>query len=342
MRVFVAGYPGDVGGANTECWHTLRLWRRLGVDITLIPTWRADPAWQARLEHIGCRTVHAAPDTLARVDGLRRGVVASFCNSHFLRHAERFRDLGCRTVWVNCMTWLFAEERRHYRRHGPFDRYVFQSVYQEQELGPQLAKFGVGPQHCRRIRGAFCCEDFPFRPLAHRPGTPLVIGRLSRAAPDKFAADTWPLYARMGQPLRVRIMAWSPSVERKLGPPPPWAECLPAGAETPQQFLAGLHCMVQLNGGAAENWPRSGLEAMACGAAVVAENRWGWRELVRHGRTGYLADSPKEMIEHVDRLLRDDVLRLEMVREARRTLEEELAEPESIGAGWRQLFEELS
>ena len=36
-KVYVLGYPGDVGGANTECWHTIKLWRRFGVDVHLIP-----------------------------------------------------------------------------------------------------------------------------------------------------------------------------------------------------------------------------------------------------------------------------------------------------------------
>ena len=39
-HLFVVGYPGDVGGANTECWHTLRLWRKYGIGVTLIPTWK--------------------------------------------------------------------------------------------------------------------------------------------------------------------------------------------------------------------------------------------------------------------------------------------------------------
>ena len=28
MRVFLIGYPGEMGGANTEAWHTIKLWRR--------------------------------------------------------------------------------------------------------------------------------------------------------------------------------------------------------------------------------------------------------------------------------------------------------------------------
>jgi hypothetical protein len=337
----VVGYPGDVGGANTECWHTVNLWRRHGVDVTLIPTWKPDDRWQARLDQIGCRTVPSNPDNLKNVPGLRGGVVVSFCNSNFLRHAERFRDLGCRIVWLGCMTWLFAEERRHYRRCGPFDHYVFQSEHQQTELQPQLARFGVRPEQCHRIRGAFCWDQFPFRPLGHEPGSPLVIGRISRAAADKYARNTWDVYGRVPQPMKARLMGWNRQVEAKLGRPPDWAECLPPGAETPRQFFAKLHCLVPINGGAGENWPRCGLEAMAAGVPVVAQNRWGWKEMIRHGRTGYLADSDDELASCAARLARDEEHRLRIVRQARKALEEELANPETIWQAWRQLLDKL-
>lgn len=340
-HLFVVGYPGDVGGANTECWHTVRLWRRYGLEVTLLPTWKADGTWKARLDRIGCRTVATNPDNLENVPGLRRGTVLSFCNSRFLRHAERFRDLGCRIVWVGCMTWLFAEERKHYRRRGPFDHYVFQSEYQQSQLQAQLAKFGAKPEQCHRIPGVLCWEEFPFCPLPHQPATPFVIGRISRAAPDKYSARTWAIYRRISQPVKARMMAWNRHVEAKLGPPPEWAECLPAGAETARQFFSKLHCMVQVNGGAGENWPRSGLEAMACGVPVVVPNQWGWREMIRHGETGYLANTDDELAFHTDRLARDEDHRLQIACQARQALEQDLANPDEIWAGWRRLFAEL-
>jgi hypothetical protein len=341
-HVFVIGYPGDVGGANTECWHTVRLWRRYGVDVSLIPTWKATEKWQAGLEQIGCRTIRSRPDRLNGVPGLQGGTIVSFCNSKFLLHAGRFRELGCRIIWVGCMTWMFAEERKHYRRRGPFDRYVFQSEHQQRELAPQLAKFGVAPDRCRRIRGAFFCDEFPFQPLPHEPKRPFVIGRISRAAPDKYARNTWDLYRRIPHPIDVRVMGWNRQVENKLGRPPEWAECLPAGAETSRQFLGTLHAMLQVNGGAGENWPRSGLEAMACGVPVVAQNRWGWKEMLRHDQTGCLADSDDELAFHAASLACDEDRRLQIVHRARQVLEKELADPDTIWAGWRKLFDELA
>jgi hypothetical protein len=334
--IFVIGYPGDVGGANTECWHTLRLWRRFGLAVHLIPTSQPDERWRSRLDEIGCFTIPAAMDDLKSVPGLAGATVVSFCNASFLRHADRFRDLGCRVVWVNCMTWLFPDERKHYQSRGPFDCYVFQSRYQRSALLGQLAKFGVRPDQCHLIRGAFAWEEFPFRPLEHAAGAPLVVGRISRPAVDKYAVNTWSIYRRIPHPIRARVMAWDRSVERKLGQPPTWAECLPAGSETPQEFFGKLHCMVQVNGGAQENWPRSGLEAMAGGVAIVAQNHWGWREMIRHGRTGFLADSHDELAYYAARLAYDEALRVDIIRRARKVLEEDLANPEALWAGWRE------
>ncbi len=328
-----------MGGANTECWHTVRLWRRFGLEVTLLPTWRADEAWHARLDAIGCRTVQTAPEQLGDVPGLRGGVVVSFCNSHFLRQAARFQDLGCRIVWLGCMTWLLPGERKHYASHKPFDAYVFQSLYQQSELQRQLARFGVRAEQCHHVRGALAWEEFPFEPLVHRLGEPLVIGRISRAALDKYGRQTWSVYEHIGGPLRARLMAWDRGVEERLGPPPDWAECLPAGAETSSAFLGRLHVMLQINGGAAENWPRSGLEAMARGVPIVAENRWGWREMIRHGETGYLADSDDGLALYATRLARDESCRQDMARHARRVLEEELANPEVLWSGWRRVLE---
>ncbi len=336
--VFVAGYPGALGGANTECWHTIRLWRRFGLSVQCIPTWRPDPNWQARLEQIGCPTVVASPAELGRVPGLPGSTVVAFCNSRFLEAADRFRELGCKIVWVGCMTWLLPQERQHYQRRGPFDAYVFQSRYQQAQVLPQLTKFGVTPRQCFLIRGAFDWQEFPFRPLAHRRGEPLVLGRISRPAADKYSAATWSIYRRVPHPIRARVMAWDESIARKLGPPPAWAECLPALAESPRQFLSTLHCMMQVNGGAEENWPRSGLEAMACGVPVVAPNRWGWKEMIRHGETGFLADSHDEMAYCAARLAYDEDLRRDIALRARRELEQCLAEPAALAAAWRAVF----
>jgi len=341
-HLFVCGYPGDVGGANTELWHTVKLWRRFGLEVTLIPTWKPDPTWRRRLDRIGCRTVPSSPDDLPAVPGLGGSVVVSMCNTRFLAAAERFRQLGCRIVWLSCMNWLFPEERLHYRQCGAFDRYVFQSRYQRDQLAPQLRRFGYHDACGHLIRGAFAADEFPFRPLAHRQGEVFTIGRISRAAADKYAPGTWQVYQKTPHPIAARLLGWAAEVRARLGPPPPWATCLPVAEQTPQAFLSTLHAMVHAGGQAVENWPRVGLEAMAAGAPIVADDRGGWREMIQHGRTGYLCQSDDQFAYYTARLAYDETHRLQIAQRARVALETELADPRAIWSGWTSLLEGVS
>jgi hypothetical protein len=235
------------------------------------------------------------------------------------------------------MNWLFPAERLHYRRCGLMDRYVFQSHFQRDELEPQLQKFGYRSEQGSLIRGAFDCEEFPFRPRPRRPGEPFVIGRLSRAAGDKFHRHTWCIYGQVPAPIRARVLGWSPEVEAALGRPPAWAEVLAPGVETAQHFLASLHALVPASGTAVENWPRAGLEAMAAGVPVVADRRGGWTEMIRHGQTGYLADTAEQFTACAACLAGDESHRLEMARAARQAVEE-FSRPEETWAAWHALL----
>ena len=337
--IFVFGYPGNVGGACTELWHTVKLWRRMGRAVTLIPTWRAEPAWRRRLDALGCRTVECRPEQLDTVPRLAGSVAAAWCNEHFLAAAPRLRELGCRTVWVSCMNWVFPAERLHYRRYGPFDRYVFQSGYQRDQLGPQLERFGYRAEQGRVIRGAFDPSELPFRPRPHTEGKPLVIGRISRAAPEKFSRRTWAIYGRTPHPIRARVLGFGPAVAAHTGAPPPWAECMPEGGQSAAEFLPTLHAMV-FAGATAENWPRVGLEAMAAGVPLVVDRRGGWCEMVRHGQTGFLCATENDFAHHTARLARDEPLRLHVAHQARRELEERLAEPAGLSDAWKHVLGE--
>lgn len=342
-RLYVAGYPGDVGGASTECWHTLKLWRRCGLDVTCIPTWPGQVAaesldrWGKRLQAIGVRTCLCSPEALGTVPGLRGATVIAFCNVRFLEAAEKFRALGCRIIWLGCMNWMFPAERLHYRRCGVLDRYVFQSKFQQDQLEPQLRKFGYRDAQGTLIRGAFDCDEFPFRPRRRRSQEAFVVGRLSRAAADKFHPDTWSIYGRVAGPIRARILGWDRQVEAALGTPPSWAEVLAPGAETSGQFLSSLDCFLAAGGTAIENWPRAGLEAMAAGVPIVTDSRGGWPEMIRHGETGYLGDTAGELADYATRLAGNEYQRLEMAHAARRAVEA-VCDPEAIWQAWETLF----
>lgn len=342
MKLFLMGYPGDLGGACTEAWHTVKLWRQFGVDVHLIPTWRCDERWQDRVDQLGCATHVATPERLDEVAGLAGSIVVSFCNAAFLETAPRLRELGCRLVWANCMTWLFEAERKFYRESGTFDAYMFQSEFQRGLLEAELAEFGYAPDRGYLIRGAFDLDDWPFRPRAHGPGDVFVVGRAARPDKDKWSSNTWPIYERIQfRNKRALMLGMNDRTHEKLGTPPDWADCLKPMAIDALQFFANLHCLLPVNGGARENWPRAGLEAMAAGVPIVAQNEWGWQEMIEHGETGFLGNCDEELSHFAATLAYDEDLRLSLVRNARRRLEEELAEPNRIWDGWKRLFDGL-
>ncbi len=343
MHIFVIGYPSHVGGADTELWHTTRLWRDSRHDVTFIPTWQPDPEWRQKLAAIGCDTVTSSPGRLSGVAGLAGSVVVSFCNDQFLRVAPELRQLGCRLLWVNCMTWPFDMELQFIREHGPFDRHVFHSMYQRTKLEPHYKPNGYDPTtHGVRIPGAFDVEAWQFAPRPHAKHEPFRVGRLARNDSDKWSSNTWPIYGRIQYPdVRAWLMGVDAKVFEKLGPPPHWATCLPPNEMPAVEFLKRLHALIPINGGAAENWPRVGLEAMAVGVPVIAQNQWGWREMITHGETGFLCDHDCEFAHWAAVLAHDEDLRLQIANNARQHLVQTLANPQRILAKWEGVFESL-
>ncbi len=63
---------------------------------------------------------------------------------------------------------------------------------------------------------------------------------------------------------------------------------------------------------AREGWGMTITEAAACGTPAVVSNIAGHRDAVVHGRTGFLADTPEEMIAYMDSILGDDAQRARM------------------------------
>ena len=313
------------------------------MGITCVHTWgEPDPEWAEKLKGIGCRVEVVEEDTVFNwVSGLDGATIIGCCNPRFLRHLPTFRALKCKIIWMNCMNALFAEVRLDHQNNGCFDAYVFQSEFQRDQLTPQLNKWGYRAEQGHVIRGAFEVDDFEFKPLHHEPGEVLNVGHLSRAGVDKYPADLWRQYNHVPHSISARVMAWSDEIQDKVGPRPVWAEVFPACYETTAEFLSKIHVLAPGFGCCTENWPRVGLEAMAAGVVVVAENKGGWKEMIDTGITGWLCDTWQETSYRIAQMAYDPCLRDEIVHDARDQLECVLANPNTIWAGWEKLLGSL-
>ncbi|MGH9272493.1 MAG: glycosyltransferase family 4 protein [Ilumatobacteraceae bacterium] len=68
-----------------------------------------------------------------------------------------------------------------------------------------------------------------------------------------------------------------------------------------------------------ESFGIAALEARCAGVPVVAKRRTGISEFVEHGREGLLADSDRDMVDQLERLVGDPELRLMMAKHNRET-----------------------
>ena len=240
------------------------------------------------------------------------------------------------------MTFLFDREKQFYGKGHLFNAFVFQSEFQRSELEPQLTEFGFTEERGYLIRGAFDIDEFEFAPRPHSPNDVFVVGRMARPDLDKWSSNTWPIYTAIQYANKRAIMLGiNERVQEKLGASPIFADCLKPAAISVYQYLANLHCLLPINGGARENWPRAGLEAMASGVPVVAQNDWGWREMIEHGVTGFLANNDCELAHYTAMLAYDENLRQKIIESAFLRLADELADPDTIWSKWQSLFESL-
>jgi len=345
--IYALGCPSSIGGAETELWHTVRLWRRSGRPVTLLTTGPCDPYWKARCEAIGCKFHGLKFDAKAIPPEVEGQPVVAFCNRAFMWIAEELRKAKAKLVWVPCMMHPWEVEHKVCQRIGPFDAYVMQTQFQFDELLKWHRAWGVPEDRRWRIRGAFDMSEFAYAPKPWMIGRPFVIGHLSRPHPRKWRKDIWAIYKAIRDrlapdlPVQVRVMGWTYEATRiQTGDPPKGmeVEILPPGKEDCQTFLQSIHALVQYSD-CDENWPRVGLEAMACGTLLVVERRGGWIEMMRDAHSGFFA-SPNEAAETVAMIAPRERKRMKIVEQAQ-THCRDLTDPDEITGRWETLWQQL-
>ena len=338
--IFIYGFPGLYAGANTELHHQVILWRLMGLTVHLIPggAYRNEPLYPEMIER---GVIVHEPN---QFDAILPGApVLGFCNDRFLARIDEILLYSHNTVFVNCMTWLFdLEKRRH--REGKIAAFLYQNEEVRQKNMALLREINPDPAiKYLAVKPYFDAGAFPFvgeEPSrgsregkisggggAVRPDVAcFTIGRISRADADKFSADTVAIWEGIEVPgsyaggKRGIMLGFGRSSEEKLGGLPPefmrWVKTFKNQTELSQQdFYRQVDVIVQPMD-TTENWPRIGLEAMASGAVLIVDNRGGWRQMVKHGVTGWLCDTPEDFIKYATRMAHEPQERAAMARSA--------------------------
>jgi glycosyltransferase involved in cell wall biosynthesis len=196
---------------------------------------------------------------------------------------------------------LHWDPARHARFYADFDgrgRVFFAGVSRRQlEVSPpRLRAQAIGVVHL-----GVCLDDFPFR-----PGTGKDFVQLARITPLKGQH----LAVRLGVPVvlagHVEDDAyWQAEVAPHVdGEHVRWVGSV-AGAERLKLLSSAAAALFPVQ------WEEPGgtavVEALACGTPVLALRRGCLPELVDHGVTGFLADTPEELaayarrVEEIDR-----------------------------------------
>ena len=337
-RLFVHGFPGLYGGAGTELHHQIIAWRHMKVEVHLIPAGPAhgEPLYQEMLER-GVR-IHD-PNDFGVVEA--GDPVFGFCSAEFLGALPLIRRRTGRTVFLNCMTWLFEKEKQA-AAQGLIAMFLYQN--EDVRAGHMAELRSLNDDPALRFlvfKPYFWAGRFPF--VRKRSGDYFGCGRISRQDADKFAANTLHIYEYFVAPKMKRglFLGFDARSEKKIGRPYDWIRTARDQNEVSQQEFY-RHCEIVLQpSDTTENWPRIGFEAMSSGSVLIVDRRGGWRRMVEHGKTGWLCDHERDFIYYASKMAYEPDLRAEMA-EAARLRGERLGGLEASVESWRKVFEEIA
>lgn len=337
-RLFVHGFPGLYGGASTELHHQILVWCHLGVEVNLIPFWPSDlePLLPEMLQ-LGVK-VHPPNDFSSLEPG---DPVFSFCSTEFFDSLAVILQRTRRTVFLNCMTWLFPQEKEAMARRE-IGMFLYQNDAVLQKNMPELKALNDDPEiRFKTFKPHFDSGRFPY--VEKRSDEFFGCGRISRQDADKFSPNTLHVYEYFVSPKLKRgiFLGFDHRSEAKVGKPYDWIRTAKDQNEiTQEEFYR--HCEIVLQPtDTIENWPRVGFEAMASGSVLIVDNRGGWQQMVEHGKTGWLCDHERDFIYHASKMAYEPNLRADMA-EAARERGLALGSLESSAESWKEVLEEIA
>lgn len=330
-KIGVVGFPGLYGGANVELDCQLTLWNEMGYEIHLVPT--HNPANEPLLKKTLDRSIVHLPSDFEKLKDMP---VISFCNDVFLSKLAEIKKFAKKTIFVNCMTWLFDQEKKDHK-DGLIDLFLYQTHHTQQKVAPTLIK--INPNYKFKIFTSWF-DDSRFLFFSDRPNDKFRFGRISREDGDKYSKDTLWIYETMVSPVLKSgiILGYDHRSESKIGKPPDWIRTYPGNGISQQEFYAHCSTIIQ-KCDTYENWPRVGFEAAYSGSVLIVDDRGGWKEMVKHGETGWLCKDSRDFVYYSSRMAYEYIEREKMAKKAKEYFQDVINNREKSKEDWKEIFE---
>lgn len=289
-EIWIAGAPSFVGGADTELYHQIILWRKHNIDVHIVPNQPDSmvPEMVEIVKNLGC-TIETY-----KHDIFENKVVVSYCNGPALERLAEIKDHKPRAmIWFNCMTWTFPPEIEAIKK-GWITHLGFVSEYQRNYLIKEYSKHL--PEMCIDGSIQFGVNGFPqwfkYAPyldiaqfdVLQKTDEYFGVGRVSRADTAKYSSDCWQIFDRVltPGPKKVFVLGYSDEVGKKIGQPPPgldWIWWTPGGIST-RELYSKIDVMIHKTGGSRESYCRVLIEAMAHGIVPLVEREYAFPEIL--------------------------------------------------------------
>ena len=331
-KIAVVGHPSRVGGADTELHMQIEIWQALGVEVHLCHTGPLDKNCRdLKLDERGC-IYHAEKDWAS----LKDMHVISYCNSKYLENLHIIKPLAASTTFVNCMTWVFDKQKVAAAKKL-IDYELYQTKRVMKKNTPELLTLNPDVQSFL-IKPYFNSKFFSF--IKDRPRDKFRFGRIHREDAGKFHPKTLWIYDTMVSPSLKDglILGFNKRIQKKIGTVPNWIKTYHAGGLSQDEFYKHAQAIIQpCDPKHTENLPRIGFEAMASGSILIVDNKGGWQDIVKHGKTGWLCNDERDFVYYSSRCAYEHKEREKMALQARERLEENWG-IDAAKDGWAKFF----
>lgn len=339
-RLWIYGFPGGVGGADTKMVHTLPIFKLLFDEVMCIANApeQYDPPnqWTQYLDSLGIKY-----GLKEEMKGYQPGDFAlSLCNPWFFK--QKFVDDAVskelKVIWSSEMMW---------HHEGELDAIKEGKVYKVLYVSElQQAVLQYPPNIPYTMTGNFVNpEVFPFR---RRSSPRLGIGRLSRADSYKYPEDFPVFYEEIVEGLdpnriQFRVMGWNDELIRKYS----WHNwkrkyswvLLEEQAMPTLDFLYGIDIFAYpLGHNFVESWGRSTVEAMLTGAIPVVFSGHHLQELIEDKVTGFIVDDIYEWKQVMQILFHNVQYRFDMSKRCSELTAERHCNLEDHVRMWEEVF----